>query len=282
VILLDTNLRPLSLGEILDRTFALYRQNFLLFFGITAVPYTLNLALGLFQIWYFGSPNVKGIQALTEMFTGPRILFTLLSLIVGCLVYIFSEGGTILAVTQLYLGRQTSMSTALSGVWDEFGTLFAVVILNGLAVGVGFIFLVVPGVYLLCRLIVCLPVALVEKLGASESMSRSFQLTRDNAGRAFMILLVFFAVSLAGGAMTGVVLIPITLTHRDPSELRIVASATMILQTLVNSLVAPVLLIASSVFYFDLRIRKEAFDLQFMMNPDSEHTTRRQAPGSIL
>jgi membrane-anchored glycerophosphoryl diester phosphodiesterase (GDPDase) len=156
------------------------------------------------------------------------------------------------------------------------------VLLNGLAVGVGSIFLIVPGIYLLCRLIVCLPVALVEKLGASESLSRSFQLTRDNAGRAFMILLVFFAVSLAGGAMTGVVLIPITLTHRDPSELRIVTSASMVLQMAVSSLVAPVLLIASSVFYFDLRIRKEAFDLQFMMNPDSEHITRQQPPGSIL
>jgi hypothetical protein len=282
VILLDTNLRPLSLGEILDRTFALYRQNFLLFFGITAVPYTLNLALSLFQVWYFGNSSEKGVQALTAMFTGPRLFFTLLSMIVGCMVYIFSEGGTILAVTQLYLGRQTSMSTALRGVWDEFGTLFGVVMLNGLAVGVGSIFLIFPGIYLLCRLLVCLPVALVEKLGASQSLSRSFQLTRDNAGRAFMILLVFFAVSLAGGAMSGVVLIPLTLTHRDPSELRVVYSASIVLQTVVSSLVAPVLLIASSVFYFDLRIRKEAFDLQFMMNPDSEHITGTQAPGSIL
>ncbi len=278
----DTNLRPLSLGEILDRTFTLYRQNFLLFFGITAIPYTLNLALGLFQIWYFGAATAKGIQALSAMVTGPRLLFTLLSMVVGGLVYIFSEGGTILAITQLYLGRQTSMAAALQGVWDEFGTLFGVVILNGLAVGVGFICLIVPGIYLLCRLMVCLPAALVEKLGASESLSRSFELTRDNAGRAFMILLVFFAVSIAGGTMIGVVLIPLTLTHRDPSELRLVASATIVLQMVVNALVAPVLLVASSVFYFDLRVRKEAFDLQFMMNPNSEHIARTRAPGSIL
>ncbi len=73
------------------------------------------------------------------------------------------------------------------------------VVLNGLAVGVGVIFLVFPGIYLLCRLIVCLPVALVEKLGASESPAReAFQLTRDNAGRAFMILLVFFRCLFGG------------------------------------------------------------------------------------
>src|SRR5271163_2101998 len=34
-------LRPLSTGEILDRTFTLYRRNFLLFLGISAIPHVL-------------------------------------------------------------------------------------------------------------------------------------------------------------------------------------------------------------------------------------------------
>jgi hypothetical protein len=34
---METNLRPLTLGEILDRTAQLYRTNFLLFAGISAV-----------------------------------------------------------------------------------------------------------------------------------------------------------------------------------------------------------------------------------------------------
>ena len=48
----------------------------------------------------------------------------------------------------------------------------------------------------------------------------------------------------------------------------------------------PFLLIASAVFYFDLRVRKEAFDLQFMMDPESERTTgpssRRNAVYSFV
>ena len=40
-------LRPLSTGEILDRTFTLYRQNFLLFLGISAIPHVLVLVLNL-------------------------------------------------------------------------------------------------------------------------------------------------------------------------------------------------------------------------------------------
>ncbi|MGH9811917.1 MAG: hypothetical protein ACRD4T_02160, partial [Candidatus Acidiferrales bacterium] len=41
------DLRPLSLGELLDRTFSLYRNHFWLFVGITAIPYLLLLGPGL-------------------------------------------------------------------------------------------------------------------------------------------------------------------------------------------------------------------------------------------
>jgi hypothetical protein len=46
----NLDLRPLSLGEILDRTFSIYRGNFLLFVGITAIPQLLILGLHLAQI----------------------------------------------------------------------------------------------------------------------------------------------------------------------------------------------------------------------------------------
>ena len=51
-----------------------------------------------------------------------------------------------------------------------------------------------------------------------------------------------------------------------------------------SALVSPILLIATSVYYFDLRVRKEAFDLQFMMDPTSERITGSSSSGmpSIL
>src|ERR1700677_1109107 len=51
------DLRPLSLGEILDRTFTLYRSHFALFLGITAIPQLLVLALQLTQLFLAGSPR---------------------------------------------------------------------------------------------------------------------------------------------------------------------------------------------------------------------------------
>ena len=44
---MESNLRPLTLGEILDRTAQLYRTNFLLFAGISAVYAGVGMVLNL-------------------------------------------------------------------------------------------------------------------------------------------------------------------------------------------------------------------------------------------
>ena len=44
---MNSQLRPLSLGELLDRTFQLYRQQFMLFVGIVALPQLVLLTANL-------------------------------------------------------------------------------------------------------------------------------------------------------------------------------------------------------------------------------------------
>ena len=44
---MSLDLRPLTLGELLDRSFSLYRRHFWLFVGIMALPSLLGLAFGL-------------------------------------------------------------------------------------------------------------------------------------------------------------------------------------------------------------------------------------------
>ena len=58
----------------------------------------------------------------------------------------------------------------------------------------GFIALIVPGIYLMCRISVATPAALLEDKGPSDSIRRSFDLTRDFAGRAFMIYMLYFTM----------------------------------------------------------------------------------------
>ena len=44
---MSASLRPLTTGQLLDRTFQTYRQNFLLFAGISALPHAFLLVMQL-------------------------------------------------------------------------------------------------------------------------------------------------------------------------------------------------------------------------------------------
>jgi len=268
----DFALRPLSLGEILDRAFSLYRSNFLLFVGISGISQLLILAVTL--------PTTLLSVSLT---TGMTLITLFVTVVISLVAYLFSQGGTILAVSQLYLGRPTSIGESLRRVWEEFGSLFGVTILVGLAVLGGFILFVIPGIYVACRLLVSLPSALIENRGPRESLSRSFGLTRDYAGRAFVILLFSAVLTYAATALFAMPFaIGVATAANDPEMLRIWQALTRVGSSVGAILVGPIPLIANSVFYYDLRVRKEAFDLQFMMNPDSQRPPNPSGIPSIL
>lgn len=266
----NLDLRPLSVGEILDRTFTLYRRNFLLFAGITALPQLFSLAVQLARTYSLGKSSASFGLGLS--LTG--IIFLLVVLIATFLASLFSQGATFLAVNDLYLGRPVSVSDCLRRAWGEIGTVFAIGILNALAIGVGLLALVIPGIYIFCRLLVCLPVALTEQRSAVESLSRSWRLTTDNAGRAFVIVLLYFVISIAAAMLFQLPFTIATIAYRNNfAMLQIWTAITQIGDALINIVISPILLIASSVFYFDLRVRKEGFDLQIMMDPNSERMT---------
>ncbi len=275
------DLRPLSLGEILDRTFNLYRRHFLLFIGIAAIPNLFRLAIALGSLRLLqgsvGSSGPFGLAA--AIFSPSMILFSLLSLLVTIFVYLLTQGGTIHAVSELYLGRSTTIAVSLRSSWAMIGTLFGVALLNGLAILGATLLFVIPGIYVACRLLVCIPTAVIEKRGPGESVSRSWNLTKDFASRAFVIYLVYLAISFGVGALIGgPVGLFIGTARRDPSALQGLQAVLQVVTTGVNVLLSPILLIATSVFYYDLRVRKEAFDLQFMMNPHGDHLPGGNTP----
>jgi hypothetical protein len=266
------DLRPLSIGELLDRTFSLYRRNFLLFIGISAIPHLLVLAFQLTQlaIASSGAP----VRRVTPDFSTGGVLgfvgFFFLGIFIYLIAYSASQGGTVLAVSELYLGRTTTIGQSLGRLRGEFFSLFFVVIFNFLVLGVSFILFIIPGIYMACRLCVCIPAALLENLGPVDALQRSFKLTEDNAGRAFLILLLYVVIQYAAIILFDVpflIAIGLKAAQHDPSMVRTLTALMQVANFLVGVLVTPVVTIASSIFYFDLRVRKEAFDLQMMMNP---------------
>jgi hypothetical protein len=271
------DLRPLSLGEILDRTFTIYRGSFLLFIGISAIPRILVLILNLAQVFVLvpmgipmggvgqhppGSPEalLKGLGALMIIGT--------LGFVVGLLVVLLTQGATIVAVSEIYLGCSITIAESFRKVRGDLGTLLGLLILNVLAVIAGFIFFIFPGIYIGCRLLVSVPAALSENIGPVEALERSFALTKDNAGRAFLILLLYVALSMGAGLLFAAPFqIGVMLSKNSPGMMTFWLAMTQVGAFIASVLVIPVVTIASAVFYYDLRVRKEAFDLQLLMSP---------------
>jgi Membrane domain of glycerophosphoryl diester phosphodiesterase len=285
----EWELRPLSLGEILDRTFSLYRRNFLLFLGITAIPHLFTLGINLAQLMFTKTP-VRGPRVEEFQSAGVEgglvalgIIGGILAVIAYVLAYLFSQGATVYAVSDIYLGRTATVGGSLRKMWGQLGNLFGVSLLNGLAIGVATLLLIIPGIYLACRLIVCVPAALLEDLGARDSLDRSMGLTKGNAGRAFVIYLLYFAM-LYGIMMLFTIpsaIVAALLASKDLSSLWITMLLIRVGSFVATTVVGPFLLIATSVFYYDLRVRKEAFDLHMMMNPLGTEPARSIIP-SVL
>lgn len=240
----------MDLGDLLDTTFALYRVNFALFAGIVAtitIPVTvLNLILSLFL-----SPAAG------------TVMDNLLSLIFNVL----SEGALALAVSRRYLGQQISIEQAYGAIgWGTFGVLLLASLLYGLAVVFGLIFLVVPGIYLAVRFLFVSQAVVIERTSIGEAFSRSGMLVRGSWWRVFGIFIVLtILVGVFTAAGSGIAQAVAHIGGAGDQALGTVISA------IVRILIAPIQLTALTLLYYDLRIRKEGFDIEHLarnMSPD--------------
>ncbi|HVA94351.1 MAG TPA: hypothetical protein VNI36_05545 [Candidatus Dormibacteraeota bacterium] len=268
------DLRPLSLGELLDRTFFLYRRNFFLFAGLAAIPYSLFLMIQLSNTLISRLAISSPGTSVSYRLASPAIRFSiagggvlaLAMIVAGSIALVFSLGATVFAVSEIYAGRRTSIRDCLLGVRGKAGTIFGVLFLSGLILFGGLILLVIPAIYFACRICVATPAALLEDLDASESIRRSSALTKGFAGRAFMIYMLYFALTwivLAAFQVPFVILM--AANARQPQMVILWLVFMQVANFLGTVLVTPIGMIGFSLFYYDLRVRKEGFDLQLMM-----------------
>jgi len=115
---MQTDLRPLMLGEILDRTAELYRSNFLLLAGISSVYAGILLVLSLLQI---------GVQrGLLALHMNSYLIGVTIAGIVVLWLAIFVTGGIAVAantraVSWLHLGEPASIGAAYRSVLPRTG-----------------------------------------------------------------------------------------------------------------------------------------------------------------
>jgi hypothetical protein len=286
---MTTILRPLSTSELLDRTFHLYRNNFLIFVGISAIPQLSILPLTL---------GGAAMMARHQTSAATAMLFA------GYLIYVlavfFAQVATVSAVSSLHLERAISIGGSYSSSWRSFprvvwivflisiiaGALFftfsiVIALVGGLVAaaelgpwiaGIGVITaIVVPG-YLIVRWMLTwslvIPVTVLEGGWFLTSIRRSRFLVKNSRWGIFVI---YFLMGVLGGVTTimmqSILLLLVPLFGIN--DYQGVEAATAAIEAIgifaSTTLVGALGMIAICLFYYDQRVRKEGLDLQLMV-----------------
>jgi hypothetical protein len=249
-------LRPLTIGELLDRSFSLYRRNFLLFVGLAALP---NLMPSGFSVAVMLAPPDIG--------PGTAVVTLCLSFLVYLFATALAQGATVVAVSQIHLGQPTSISGALAEIRPQLGSLILTILNMGVRVVIGLFFLIVPGILLAIRYALAVPAAVVEQRTGGDALARSADLSEGSRGRIFVIYLLLILLLMIGTLLWQIpATIVLLLTGSlDEIETPLVQAVTLFGGYLTQTLLGPIATIATAVMYFDQRVRKEAFDLEHMM-----------------
>jgi hypothetical protein len=282
------DLRPMELGEILDGALTIYRRHFGLFMRLSIVLVWLPVAMVVYLKVRF-SGDLTAMLALFQDHMAEAILVGLLTLIVWITCALLLQAGTIRIISDSYLGHEPELGPALRlGGAKIFPLLLVAVskglilvliyVLGALAIGlvvvvgrmvgpalsgllavVGFIGLVWLLVYVACAYGVTTPTVVLENLGSSfDAFGRSWALTRGARLKVFGTAVVAWLISqLLPQGVVGVVSAAIGPQSGAQSLLVVVSS-------LLGVVLAPILPCALTLLYYDLRVRREAFDIQLL------------------
>jgi hypothetical protein len=296
----DIELRPLILGEILDRIFQLYRARFALFLGIAGVSTILELLWNLINMvevrWMIRHHLARQWATTVSTIPAWAILFAAAAL---CLA------ATNRAVAAIYDGEPTSIVKAFAAlrrgwlryVWVNtlaffvaWGSIILVVLVGVMATllatrakslgqanmialvygatGLLVLFALPLCLWLTLRYSLAVPASIEEKLGAVRSLKRSVFLTLSTKRRILVLLLIVMA---AQGTIVSAFMMPVLAlmvrAHGQASPG--VTAYTVAVSALSSALIKPIYSIGLTLFYYDARVRKEGFDLERMLERSS-------------
>jgi hypothetical protein len=310
---MNNQLRPMTLGEILDRTAELYRNHFVLFAGISAIFATVMLAI---QMLYVRSLVLMGYPNLMANLRWGTAVAAVLEALATLLLGGLSIVAINRAVSWVYLDQPASirgaarsvlprlrrylwlMTTVAFRAWSPMAVTYVAYfvvfftfmphdLLSNPAAAqnmgrenpaqlmeFGFSMLILAplmilslgyGVFMWVRYSLAVPACVVEELSAGKAIKRSVGLCKGAWGQVFVLWLLVALVRMLLATLFGFPLIILAVKHPGQP----MAIHWLMLQQvgifLSNALIGPIYSIGLTLFYFDQRIRKEGFDIEWMM-----------------
>ncbi|HNB35945.1 MAG TPA: glycerophosphoryl diester phosphodiesterase membrane domain-containing protein [Anaerolineales bacterium] len=263
-------LKPLSIAELLDKAFQLYRSHTILMLSIFAVVLIPAFILSAASTYFFNDSRIVD------------------SLIVG-LSSIFAELAAVYALSRIYLyNEQITLKKAFQAGSRFFGSRIGANILMGLAfvpIGAFLVMASLTGSYIIAVLLfiplmaffstrwsLSTPAIVLEGKDASKSLGRSWSLTSDYFWRVF-------GTSFAAGILSTLLstlpslFVGFLLQQSSGVSAQISLIITNMIEQIASIFASPMVIAVNVLIYYDLRVRKEAFDLELMAQQQQQLET---------
>ena len=280
-------LRPLSIGEVLDAGFRLLRHRF----GTLMVcVLAAGLPLSVLRTIIIASTDPDYYDVNAVQFGDPPTEVIVGQIVAGLVFFLgvlIAIAACFRVISAAYLGEPVTPGQSLRagirrvpamvGSAIVLGILaFVVLIILAMLVAVfrPFIFVLIAGLaYLSVKWSLVFPAIVAEKAGPLHAINRSWTLTEDHWWRSFAILLVLFLI-----ALVLVIALQFGLIGAFSAIDSISPIALAVIDTLFNVMVIAVIypLAAAiiTVLYYDTRVRSEGFDLQLLAESIGSDSSR--------
>ena len=265
-------LRPLGVGEILDVSLKLTWRNLgTLMRIVLCVVAPAQLLIAVVDVsalpgfrpgaTFFNSAGETGVTVDGHAFWTLLAAF-LVALLIGFLSNAFATGACFRAIAQSYLGLPCGWRASLGFAARRFLSILWIALLGFVLTAIGAVFCLVPGIYLAVAFTVALPVLMSEGQRGSKALGRSRALVRGRWWKtALTILVATLLVSVVSGVVSGLVAAVSLSGGGGPVVRLVVATVGGVAAALFTT---PFSAAYHTVIYFDLRVRKEAFDLRLL------------------
>jgi hypothetical protein len=317
-------LRPLSIGDIFDAAFRLYRKHFLTFIGITALLQVPTTIVELYTQFQFGG---QALQNWLRFAARPRVLpgqsvldafpirdiatFLAISLALSAIQFLLVRnlitGALANAVARSYRGESVSILDSYNLGWRRFlalvgaslatfamsviflalvfgcsfGVVFALAsrigtrsaaggLLSGILIAVlilgAFVLLLLATLYFYTRLVMTTQAIVIERQGAIGGIARSWRLVGGAFWRTLAITVLMYVLAyIIAGIPSAIVSFALQLLSGNSLDavLRNQIIVSVIAQV-GQIVVLPLQLVIFTMLYYDLRVRKEGYDIELL------------------
>ena len=217
----------LDVARVFERIFEIYRDQFTLLIPAALLVFVpVAIISGLV---YAGDTGILG---------------ALIVAAIGTIATYWFQGMVVEAARDILDGRRDhTVESLVRAAAPVIGPLLVAGILAGIAVGVGLLLLIVPGLFLLTIWAVLAPVIVIERKDALSSFGRSRELVRGHGWQVFSVIVVLF-------------LLQFLVTAVIQALANSVADSVVgfsVADLIVRLLVAPLSALAAAVLFFELR-----------------------------